>query len=47
MMPDVQQRIVTAGGLARGSTPDAFAKFLSDQYSAMGKLVTAAQVKSE
>ena len=46
-MPDVQERIVTAGGLARASTPDAFAKFLSDQYAAMGKLVSAAQVKAE
>jgi tripartite-type tricarboxylate transporter receptor subunit TctC len=46
-MPDVHDRIVSTGGLARGSTPEAFAKFLSDQYEAMGKLVRAAQVKAE
>jgi tripartite-type tricarboxylate transporter receptor subunit TctC len=46
-MPDVQERIVTAGGLARASTPEAFAKFLGEQYAAMGKLVSDAKVKAE
>jgi tripartite-type tricarboxylate transporter receptor subunit TctC len=46
-MPDVHERIVTAGGVARGSTPEAFSKFIRDQYAAMGKLVSEAQVKAE
>lgn len=46
-MPDVRQRIVDLGGETGGNKPEEFGAYIRDEYSKMGRIIKAADVRAE